>query len=74
MGELFLNLSMYPSANGVIGRTLVVARVQLPPDLQSEKIQAMLSSFFRAIRGHEYVADDVARLIEGVKKLHHWSP
>lgn len=47
-----------------------VARGQLPIDLQSEEIQAKLPAFFRAIRGQEYVAEDVARLIEGVKMLH----
>ena len=47
-----------------------VARGQLPTDLQSEEIQAKLPAFFRAIRGQEYAAADVERLIEGVKKLH----
>ena len=49
-----------------------VASGQLPADLQSEEIQAKLPAFFRAIRGQEYVADDGAKLSEGVKKLHHW--
>jgi transcriptional regulator with XRE-family HTH domain len=47
-----------------------VARGQLPTDLQSDEIQAKLPAFFRAIRGQEYVAEDVTKLIEGVKKLH----
>ena len=47
-----------------------LARGQLPPDLQSEEIQAKLPAFFRAIRGQEYTTEDVEKLIEGVKKLH----
>jgi transcriptional regulator with XRE-family HTH domain len=47
-----------------------VARGQLPADLQGEEIQAKLPAFFRAIRGQEYTAGDVEKLIEGVKKLH----
>lgn len=47
-----------------------VARGQLPSDFQGEEIQAKLPAFFRAIRGQEYTAEDIGRLIEGVKKLH----
>ena len=47
-----------------------LARGQLPADLQSEEIQAKLPAFFRAIRGPEYTAEDVEKLIAGVKKLH----
>jgi transcriptional regulator with XRE-family HTH domain len=47
-----------------------LARGQLPADFQGEEIQAKLPAFFRAIRGQEYTAEDVEKLIEGVKKLH----
>ncbi|MCX6878709.1 MAG: helix-turn-helix transcriptional regulator [Verrucomicrobia bacterium] len=47
-----------------------VARGQLPSDFQGADILAKLPAFFRAIRGQEYTADDVGRLVERVKKLH----
>ena len=47
-----------------------LARGQLPSDFQGSEIQSKLPAFFRAIRGQEYQIEDVAKLIEGVKKLH----
>lgn len=53
-----------------LGDLAALARGQLPADMNAEEIQAKLPAFFRAIRGQEYTAEDVEKLIEGVKKLH----
>ena len=46
-------------------------RGEIPPDIADHEIlQKALPAFFRAARGHELTADELASLAEDIRKLH----
>ena len=46
-----------------------LARRELPADLDDEAILAKLPAFFRAIKGREYTADDLQKMIDDVREI-----
>ncbi len=47
-----------------------MARRELPRDLVDEELLAKMPAFFRALKGREYTADDLQKLIDDIKTIH----